>query len=86
MRRRCTGLTGTAIEIKKEEYTCFTVDSIVDCNNVFRKGIDQIVQKLKMGKLKLKAEMDMGLVERLRAGVLKSPKVEADIKALLSGS
>jgi hypothetical protein len=80
-RRR--GLTGTVVEIRNVEYVDFTVDSIVDCNTVFVKGVDELISKLEMGNLKAKSCMDTTLVEKLRKAVLKSPLVEKSVKNIL---
>lgn len=73
----------TLVEINPKQYTGFRVDSIIDCNNVWEKSIDQLVDKLARGELKLKPEMDVSLVKRLKAGILCSPLIEHRIKALL---
>ncbi len=66
----------TAIEILKNEYLSFTKDSIVDCNEVFLRKIEELVEKLKQKKLKLKTIMDATLVDKLRKAVLDSPKLK----------
>lgn len=73
----------TLVEINPKQYTGFRVDSIIDCNNVWGKSIDQLVDKLAREELKLKPEMDVPLVKRLRAGILCSPLIERRIKVLL---
>lgn len=76
-------LKETLVEITKEQYEGFTRDSIVDCNDVFDKTIDQIILKLKKGELKPKREMDISIVEKLRNAVCKSPSVDPDIIDML---
>jgi hypothetical protein len=73
----------TLVEINPKQYTGFRVDSIIDCNNVWEKSINQLVDKLAREELKLKPEMDVPLVKRLRAGILCSPLIEHRIKTLL---
>lgn len=82
--RRRENLPGTAIEIRKEEYPDFDVDSIVDCNTVFPRSIEVLIKKLETGELKIKADMDLGILKRLRAAVLASPLVSDEVKKLLS--
>jgi hypothetical protein len=77
-------LKGTLVSIKKEQYKELTHDSIVDCNNVFSKTIEQIIAKLKNGELKTKKEMDISIVEELRNGVCNSPFVDQDIIDMLT--
>ena len=73
----------TLVEINPKQYTGFSMDSIVDCNNVWEKSIDQLVDKLVREELKLKPEMDVPLVKRLRAGILHSHLIDHRIQALL---
>ena len=75
--------TKTLVEIDPSQYSAFTKNSIIDCNQVFEKSIDEIVQKLEQGLLKMKAEMDISLVEKLRNAVLESPLIEQRIKKLV---
>ena len=82
-RRRMTCPGDTLIEITPEQYPHFKFDTIIDCNSVMEKTIDQLVEKLSQGTLEMKTEMDVSIVEQLRAGVLNSPVVERRIKLLL---
>jgi hypothetical protein len=43
-----------------------------------------LVKKLETGELKIKADMDLGILKRLRAAVLASPLVSNEVKKLLS--
>lgn len=81
--RRATCPPETLVEIAPDQYTGFKADSIIDCNYVVEKSVDQLVEKLSRGELQLKDEMDQSLVKRLRGGVLCSPLIERRIKALL---
>jgi len=76
----------TLVDIGNHEYSCFTVDSIVDCNNVFPKPIDELIRKRGLGELDLKGEMAIEIVEKLRAGVLASPLVNEELKDILTYS
>lgn len=73
----------TLIEITTDQYREFKTQSIINCNTVFEKTKEQLIQKLSEGKLKLKLEMDESIVCKLRNGILRSPVVERRIKALL---
>jgi hypothetical protein len=81
--RRNTCPSDTLIEIGTLQYCDFKVNSIIDCNYVLEKNIDQLIEKLKNGKLALKSEMDIKLVNQLRQGVLNSPVIERRIKEIL---
>lgn len=72
-RRSCP--TETIVEISTDQYSEFTVNSIIDCNYVLEKSIDQLIVKLKAGELVLKTEMDIELVNVLRMSVLSSPEL-----------
>ena len=76
----------TLVDIRNHEYSCFTVDSIVDCNNVFSKPIDELIRKRELGELDLKGEMASEIVEKLRAGALASPLVDEELKDILISS
>ncbi len=79
VKRRRRNLPDTTVEIKKEKYPDFKKDSIVDCNDVFVKSMDTLILKLKM-------EIDITLVKKLRTAVKQSPIVEREIKKLISSS
>jgi len=84
VKRRTRHLPSTAVEVSKTEYTGFMVDSIVDCNWVFARKTEELVQKLTNGKLKVMPEMDIAIVDKLRKAVMRSPKVEAGKKRLVA--
>jgi hypothetical protein len=73
----------TIIEISKQQYADFTCDSVINCNNVFPERIDKLIERLSNKKLKLKAEMDISLVDKLRMGVLASRQIPLIIKQQL---
>ncbi|MDO9547352.1 MAG: hypothetical protein Q7J65_00080 [Candidatus Marinimicrobia bacterium] len=83
VKRRRSGLPGTCIEIVMSDYKDFTVDSIVDCNNVFKRSINHLVNKLTSGDLKIKSEMNFAIVQRLRSAVLNSTLVSREDKQML---
>lgn len=84
VKRRTHNLPNTTVEIKKGEYPAFTKDSIVNCNEVVSKTLDILIAKLEKKELKLKIELDIALLEKLRKAVLRSPLVEKNIKMLLT--
>lgn len=73
----------TLVEITPDQYAGFRVATIIDCNKVFERSVEQLVDKLLKKKLKIKNEMATSIVEQLRRGVMNSPLVERRIKALL---
>ena len=81
--RRVACPPDTLVEIKPEQYSDFRVNSIIDCNYVLEKSIEQLVEKLIDRKLVLKGEMEMKIVEQLREGVLNSSLIENRLKELI---
>lgn len=73
----------TLVQVSTSQYSGFTKTSIIDCNTVFERSMNQLVEKLKDGNLRIKVEMSISLVERLRDGVLKSHLVARRIKIAL---
>ncbi|MBE0481518.1 MAG: hypothetical protein IBX68_11140 [Dehalococcoidia bacterium] len=82
-KRRRTCPPASLVSITPAEYPDFSVDSIIDCNFVLEKTIEQLVEKLSQRKLRMKTQMAAPLVERLRAGILQSPVIERRIKKVL---
>lgn len=73
----------TLVIVSPEEYECFTKKTIFNCNDLKIKTIQQLVDKLKRGKLVLKAEMDETLVKKLRKAALRSPIITNKHKKML---
>ena len=84
VKRRTRDFPGTTVQVSRTEYAGFTVDSIVDCNWVFARRMEDLVQKLSNAKLKVLPEIDITIVKRLRKAVMRSPKVEAPKKRLIA--
>lgn len=81
--RRKTYPPTTLVEITPGQYSDFKGNSIVDCNKYREKSINELVEKLSSGKLKLKTEMPSSLIEQLRQGVLDSPSIPGRIRKML---
>ncbi len=73
----------TLVVISPHQYSGFKSLSILNCNHVIEQSIDQLVERLSNGQLKLKPEMSIELVEQLRQGVIISPTVSGRNKGLL---
>jgi hypothetical protein len=84
IKRRRTCPSNTLIKISPAQYPDFKFPSIIDCNIVFERTIDQLIEKLTNKKLRLKTEMKPDLVKKLRQGVFASPLIENRIKSLLN--
>lgn len=81
LRKNCPN--ETLVEITPIQYSGLTEKSIIDCNKVFPKQIDEITLLLSKKKLQVLPRMDLRLVRKLRNGVLMSPLVAREIKTLL---
>ncbi|MFA6977932.1 MAG: hypothetical protein WC209_01310 [Ignavibacteriaceae bacterium] len=73
----------TLVELSPKDYADFTTDSIIDCNKVFPRSVNELVTKLVNGKLKIKSEMSASFVAKLRQGVLDSPLIAESLKRIL---
>lgn len=82
-RRRKNEPKETLVEIPKIKYPEFSVDSIIDCNNVFVFSKKELISKYENGSLKLKTEFPPKLVQTLTEGVLMSRIVEKQFKRIL---
>ena len=73
----------TVVEISPAEYADFTVQSIVDCNPLFRVTKQELLQKLQANVAGEKRPLAPEILAKLRQGVLTSPLIEEEIKDLL---
>lgn len=71
---------GTTVEIDPRTYTDFRLLSIVDCNVVFQKSLDELTDKFNRGELRFKSDMPIEIVVRLREAVVESVIVEGEIQ------
>lgn len=81
--KRRRHIPNTLVKIDGTEYAIFTRESVVDCNSVTKKTIEEIVSLLKNKQLACKPEMAIEIVEKLREAVIASPVVENCIKEML---
>lgn len=73
----------TLIEVSPNEYPAFSKNSIFDCNTIRLKTVNELIEKLSSGKLKLKPSIPASLLDRLRAGVKASPVIPDAQKRIL---
>jgi hypothetical protein len=73
----------TLVEITPIQYPGFSKKSIIDCNHIFPKNINEIARMLSRNKLQIKPVMGLRLVRQLRQGVILSPLVANEVKILL---
>ncbi len=81
LRKHCP--SETLVEITPNQYPGFSKRSIIDCNYVFEKSIDEIGDIHFRKKLQTKPVMGLRLVKKLRQGVMLSNQISNQIKALL---
>jgi len=75
----------TQVLISPSEFSIFSVDTIIDCNRVFEKTSQTLIEKLEQNKLKVCTEMmPDGILQKLITGVLASSQVSEKIKLMLS--
>jgi len=75
----------TQVIISPSEYPLFSKDTIIDCNRVFEKTSQTLIEKLEQNKLKVCAEMmPDGILQKLVGGVLVSSQISEKIKKMLS--
>jgi len=76
----------TQVIITPSEYIIFSKDTIIDCNRVFEKTSQTLIEKLEQSKLKVCTEMmPDDIIQKLTTGVLVSTQISEKIKKLLSG-
>jgi len=75
--------SGSLVQVCKEEYECFTTDSIFDCNQARLIPKNTLIAKLKNKELIPKPEINSKIVEKLRKAILSSNVVRRGIKKKL---
>lgn len=75
----------TVVEISPSEYPSFTVQSIVDCNSIHERTVQQLQTQYDNGNLRVEPIMAAAIVDRLRDAVLESDLVEREIHDILVG-
>jgi hypothetical protein len=83
VRRRRANQPGTLVEIEPAQYPAFSRTSVIDCNNVLKKSLDEIVLRLNCGQLKVKPDMPLSLIEQIREALRRSPIIDRETIAIL---
>lgn len=73
----------TLVEITPAEYSDFTKVSIVDCNTVFLRTVNDLIKKYELNQLKLKSQIPQDIFEKLKSGVLASNMIPESQKRIL---
>ena len=75
----------TLVFISPDHYQGFSKDTVIDCNTIFQKTIDDIIEKRRETKLRVCPEiMPQEIVKQLRQGVIASPRIARSYKKLLA--
>jgi hypothetical protein len=72
--------SGTLIEISPSEYNILNVPSIIDCNRIERRSIEEIINKHEKGMLQFKQNLPNGFIERIWDAIQLSPVVINEAK------
>jgi hypothetical protein len=74
----------TLVLISPSEYSLFSKNTVVDCNSVFEKTAQSLIDKLEACKLGVCTEiMPAEIVEKLIRGVKASTQVSEEVKEIL---
>jgi hypothetical protein len=76
-------LPGTTVEIAPSDYAELTKPSIVDCNVVFRKSLQELSEKITRGEIRAMRDVPPGILAALKRAIDNSPLVEEETKKLL---
>ena len=72
--------SGTLIEISPVEYNILNTPSIIDCNRIEPRSIEEIINKHERGMLQFKQNLTDGFIERIWDAIQLSPAVKDEIK------
>jgi hypothetical protein len=70
----------TLVEVQPEDYGSFTKPTMIDCNQVFELDRAEFVERFKAKELRSHPDLPAFIVERVRAGILASPRVDEEHK------
>jgi hypothetical protein len=75
----------TLVFVSPAECILFTKDTVIDCNRVFEKTPQSLINKLKIGRLKVCAEiLNPNIIHRLKLGVGMSSQISEKTKKMIS--
>ena len=76
----------TLVVVTPSEYPTFKKDSVIDCNRIFEKTIQSLVEKLEKKQLKPCEElMPKEVIQKLTSGALASDLVSEKVRKMLLG-
>lgn len=71
---------GSLIEISPSDYDELSIFSIIDCNRIEQRSLDEIINKYRQRKLEFKKDLSMGIMEKIWEAIRRSPTVSDEIK------
>jgi hypothetical protein len=74
------------VEIESNEYVEFTKDSVIDCNQVFTKSLQDLCSQWTRKEIVPKQDLPADLLDAVRQGVLASRLVSAADKEKIQPS
>lgn len=80
-RRRSKESSSTVVEVSASDYTGFTKDSIIDCNHVFTKTLQDLCGQWSRKEITPKQDIPAQILENLQQGVLQSRLVSPTDKS-----
>jgi hypothetical protein len=76
----------TIVVVSPSEYSIFKKRTVIDCNNVFEKSIQSLVDKHQNGKLKICGQvMPKEIMDKLINGVIASNLVSEKVRKMILG-
>ena len=76
----------TLVFVSPSEYPIFSKDTVIDCNRVFEKTSQTLIEKLEQNKLKVCTDIIPDtILQKLTKGISASTQVSEKIKRMLSG-
>lgn len=71
------------VVINDTEYDDFTKESSIDCNKLFNKSLEELCEQWKKKEVRAHKDLPRELVEKLIEGVMASPMISEEDKALI---
>ena len=73
----------TFVEITESEYSDFTKDSCINCNQVFTKSIEELAQQFQRKEILAHTDMPAPHLSKIIDGTMLSPMVSDEDKSLI---
>jgi hypothetical protein len=73
----------TLVAVEPAQYGAFTKPTLIDCNQVFELPREELIAKFKEKELRHHPDLPGGIMDKVRAGILASPRVDDIHKELV---